>query len=141
MKLNEILRDKGTIVFTIRVDATMADVAAELVEHNCGALVVCDGEQIVGIISERDMLRTLAAHEQLLTEIAVRQCMTTDVITGNPDDLVETTMGLMTENRIRHLPLLEDGKLAGLVSIGDVVKVQYDQMTIENRFLKDYIQS
>jgi CBS domain-containing protein len=141
MKLNEILRDKGTIVFTIRVDATMADVAAELVEHNCGALIVCDGEQIVGIISERDMLRTLAAHEQLLTEIAVRQCMTTDVITGSPDDLVETTMGLMTENRIRHLPLLEDGKLAGLVSIGDVVKAQYDKMTIENRFLKDYIQS
>ena len=67
--------------------------------------------------------------------------MTTDVITGHPDDLVETTMGLMTKNRIRHLPLLEEGKLAGLVSIGDVVKAQYDQMTIENRFLKDYIQS
>jgi len=145
MMLQEILRNKGSNVFTIAPDATLEDVVQKLVGHNCGSLVVCEADErasgrLSGIVTERDILKATAAHKQL-DRVKVAEVMTRDVITGTPADSVEDTMGLMTENRIRHLPIVEDGRLQGLISIGDVVKAQHDQLTMENHYLKNYIQS
>ncbi|MEQ8789821.1 MAG: CBS domain-containing protein [Pirellulaceae bacterium] len=141
MILRDILRTKGSSVHSIHPSATLAEVVNRLVEHNCGSLVVCENEQMVGIITERDILRACAFNGGTLAEKLVRDSMTTNVTIGSPDDSIGDTMGLMTDRRIRHLPILEEGKLAGLISIGDVVKSQHDNLEVENHLLKNYIQS
>ena len=141
MILREILRIKGSKVHTIAPDATLAAVVSKLVENNVGSLVVCDGDEMVGIISERDILRACAANGGTLHEKRAREAMSSKVMTGSPEDSIEETMGLMTDKRIRHLPILENGKLAGMISIGDVVKAQHDSLAMENHHLKSYIQS
>jgi CBS domain-containing protein len=146
MTLQDILRTKGTVVFTISPGATLDDVAQQLVEHNCGSLLVCEtatdprARRVVGIITERDILRACAARKPL-DQLRVGETMSPDLITASPADSVEDTMGLMTEKRIRHLPVLENGELVGLISIGDVVKAQHQQMAVENHYLKSYILS
>ncbi len=149
MTLREILHAKGCLVHTIGSDATLDLVVLTLVKHNCGSLVVCDpppGDQrsgkprMVGIITERDILKACAANQGPLPNRHVADIMTRDVATGSPDDTVEDTMGLMTNRRIRHLPVLEQGELVGLISIGDVVKTQHDQLSMENHYLKNYLQ-
>ena len=141
MQLREILKAKGSNVLTIEPTASLADVVQKLVENRCGSLVVCDGETMVGIISERDILIAVAEVSEPLNAIMVRGRMTSDVVTGSPDDTVSDIMGLMSLKRIRHLPILDDRKLAGLISIGDIVKAQHNQLTVENHYLKNYIQS
>ena len=141
MQLRQILKSKGSEVLTIEPAASLADVVQKLVENRCGSLVVCDGETMVGIISERDILITLAEVSEPLVEITVQRRMTSDVITGSPDDTVSNIMGLMSEKRIRHLPILDNKKLAGMISIGDIVKAQYQQLTMEHHYLKNDIQS
>ncbi len=148
MLLQEILRHKGSHVHSISPSATLDEVVRKLVEYNCGSLVVCEhgagGEstgRIVGIITERDILRAYATHSESLQELTVHDVMSRDLLTGTPHDSIEETMGLMTERRVRHLPILEDDRLAGLISIGDVVKAHYDEVTMENHYLKSYIQS
>jgi CBS domain-containing protein len=144
MTLYEILKTKGSEVFTIRPDATLEEAAHELVRHNVGCLVVCVrdlevGERLVGVVSERDILRFCVAGIGPLNAHAVSEIMTAKVLTGSPHDSVEATMGLMTTNRVRHLPVLADGRLIGLVSIGDVVKSQHDHLALENQFMKNYL--
>jgi len=144
MTLYEILKAKGSTVFTIHPQATLDEVANELVRRNVGCLVVCDrdlegGERIVGVVSERDILRFVASSKEPLSARAVSSIMTTGVITGSPQDSVEATMGLMTTHRIRHLPVLSEGRLVGIVSIGDIVKFQHDRLALENQFMKDYL--
>jgi len=142
MLLREILRGKGPIVHTIVGEDTLADVVDKLVEHNCGSLVVCDAsEKMVGIITERDILKACAAKVAPLEELIVAKYMTTSVHTGSPDDNIGDTMGLLTEKRIRHLPILDAEKLVGMISIGDLVKARYNQLSVENHHLKNYIQS
>jgi CBS domain-containing protein len=146
MTLKDILQAKGSTVYTIPPEATLQDVVRELVHQNVGSLVVCErdpeeGERLVGIITERDILHVCASGKGPLAEIKVRDAMTTRLITGSPDDAVESVMGLMTKNRVRHLPVLSGQRLVGIVSIGDVVKVQHDRLAMENQFMKDYIQS
>jgi CBS domain-containing protein len=141
MKLSDILRIKGNSVLTIGPRATLADVVSTMVEHNCGSLVVCDGDALVGIITERDILRACASQARSLREIPVEERMTREVITGLASDPISGVMGLMTERRIRHLPVLVEGKLAGLVSIGDIVKAEHSTLSVENQYLKHYIQS
>jgi CBS domain-containing protein len=145
MSLQAILQHKGSRVFAIAPHATLADVVQNLVKHNCGALVVCEDEdctRMVGIISERDILRAWAARRTPLDQLRVAEVMTNDVATGAPNDSVQDAMGVMTERRIRHLPIVDDrGELIGIVSIGDLVKHQHDQLTLENHYLKTYIQS
>ena len=141
MTLQDILRVKGTEVYSTVPTATLAQVVQLLVEHNCGSLVVLAEEssrRMVGIITERDILRVCATGKSL-DQLRVDTVMTTDVITGRMDDSVADIMGLMTENRIRHLPLLEKGELMGIISIGDVVKAQHNQLSAENHYLKNYI--
>lgn len=144
MLLQDILRAKGTAVFAIHPEATLQDVVYRLVHHKVGSLVVTgDGEsegELLGIITERDILRACAAGRGPLTSQTVAASMSTLLHTGTPDSSVEEAMGLMTERRIRHLPVIAEGRLVGMVSIGDLVKAQHDQLAMENRFMKDYIQ-
>ena len=139
MKLQDILEIKGRRVHTIRPEATLADVVESLVRHNCGSLVVCDGDQMVGIITERDILRACATQRDGLHDRHVRDHMTPNPITARPGSDVEDIMGILTENRIRHLPITEHNRLIGIISIGDVVKAQHDALSLENHFLKSYI--
>lgn len=144
MRLEELLNQKGYLVRTVTPHATLADVVSELVRNNCGSLVVCDasadGKRMLGIITERDILRATAAHPGALETLKVSDYMTRDVVTGARADTVEQAMGIMTERRVRHLPVVDDGELIGIISIGDVVKVQYEEALVENHYLKTYIQ-
>ena len=141
MHLKDILGAKGRDVHTVEPESTLAEVVEQLVECNCGSLVVCERGEMVGIITERDILRACARENDSLESIKVKERMTADVITASPEDEVGAAMGVLTTNRIRHLPVLEDGKLAGMISIGDVVKAQHDKLTMENHYLMNYIQS
>jgi len=144
MILREILQAKGTVVHTIDASASLEDVVQKLVHFNCGSLVVHDSRgssRMVGIITERDILRACATHKAALAELRVADTMTADVVIGSPNDSIEDTMGLMTNKRIRHLPVIEDDELLGLVSIGDIVKTQHDRLTMENHYLKNYLHS
>jgi CBS domain-containing protein len=144
MTLQEILRTKGSEVQSIGPKATLQEVVQRLVKHNIGSLVICEGDeceraQLRGIITERDILRACAAYNERWTGVEVATVMTTDVLVGRPDDSVEDTMGTMTENRVRHLPVVCEGRLLGIVSIGDIVKAQHHELTMENHYLKNYI--
>lgn len=148
MVLQEILRRKGSQVHSISPEATLDQVVHKLVENNVGSLVVCQptaggdpSGTLVGIITERDILRACAAGRESLREVKVSDCMSRDLMTCTPNDSIEETMGLMTQRRIRHLPVLVDDRLAGIISIGDVVKAHFEEVTMENHYLKSYIQS
>jgi CBS domain-containing protein len=141
MKVQDLLRAKGTAVMTIHPEATLYDALAALVHHRIGSLVVTDDAgKVVGIITERDLLRECATRGERLKELQIREVMTTHLIIGVPDDDVGYVMGIMTQNRIRHLPIIDGQRLEGLISIGDVVKAQLEETEFENRYLKDYIQ-
>ncbi len=139
MRIRDILRQKGDHVVTIEPRQTVHDAIETLVKHNIGGLVVTDAGSIVGIITERDILRESAARCEKLKETVVADIMTKEVIIGVPDDDLDYVMGIMSKNRIRHLPVLENDKLVGIISIGDVVNAHLRQTTFENRMLKDYI--
>jgi CBS domain-containing protein len=144
--LHEILKAKGTRVYSVEPDAFLQEAVRQLTEHNVGALLVCQrdattGEQLLGIITERDVLHVCARGPLSLSEIRVREVMSAKLVTGTPEDSIEDTMGLLTQRRIRHLPILSEGRLVGIVSIGDVVKAQHDRLAMENQFMKNYIQT
>jgi CBS domain-containing protein len=144
MFLRDILNAKGPVVHAIDADASLEDVVQQLVRNNCGSLVVYDkssSQRMVGIITERDILRACAAGKASLSKLNVADAMSANLVVGSPGDSVEDTMGLMTNHRIRHLPVVEDDQLLGLVSIGDIVKIQHDRLTMENHYLKSYLQS
>ncbi len=140
MRVSGILASKGSTVATIAPTATVAEVADELRLRGVGALIVSDdGRRIGGIVSERDVVRRLAERgAHALTE-PIAEVMTTDVRTCAPEDAAEDLMRLMTEHRIRHLPVEVDGVLSGIVSIGDVVKWRVTELEDETRQLHDYI--
>lgn len=139
MRISDILRSKGDEVVTIDSTETVRGLLVLLAEHNVGALVVSgDGTSVDGIVSERDVVRGLERDPATL-EAPVSSIMTADVRTCAADDLVEHLAVLMTENRIRHVPVIEDGQLAGLVSIGDVVKSRIGQLEFEKEQLEGYI--
>lgn len=142
MTLQEILRAKGQTVHSIEPTATLMDVACKMGELNIGSLIVLDREgRLAGIITERDVLRAVANRRATLASMTVAQHMTRDMVTAPPHLEVPEVMGLMTQRRIRHLPVLDNGQLVGLVSIGDVVKAQHDALCLENHYLMSYIQS
>jgi CBS domain-containing protein len=145
MSLQEILHHKGSRVFSIPPEATLAEVVQKLVKYNCGSLLVCpqdDCTRLLGIITERDILHACAAHKVPLENYRVSDVMSSNLATCSPSDSVADAMGVMTNRRVRHLPVVNDeGRLIGIVSIGDLVKHQHDQLTMENYYLKSYIQS
>ncbi|MBO3734390.1 CBS domain-containing protein [Glycomyces niveus] len=140
MRISDILRSKGAGVVTIGPEDSVRSLVAALAEHNLGALVVTtDGATVAGIVSERDIARGLQAGPDLL-DTPVSQIMTTEVHTRNPDDSIEDLMLLMTERRIRHVPVVAgNGALVGIVSIGDVVKGRIGQLEFEKQQLEGYI--
>jgi CBS domain-containing protein len=141
MHVQAILARKGDQVATIRPGATLAEAVEALRRHGVGALVVSsDGARIEGILSERDVVRRLAAEGAAALEGTVARAMTVDVTTCVGDDDVEQLMHTMTDRRIRHLPVLSpDGSLGGIVSIGDVVKSRLNKLESENQALFDYL--
>jgi CBS domain-containing protein len=140
MQVSVLLQAKGSSVVTVAPDATTAHVAAVLTEHRIGAVVVStDGRAIEGVLSERDIVRALAADGPAALEAPARSIMTTAVVTCQPDTTVEELMSTMTERRIRHVPVLVDGGLAGLISIGDVVKDRISVLEHEAQALQSYI--
>lgn len=140
MRVSGILASKGSIVATIAPTATVAEAADQLRTRGVGALVVSDdGRRIEGIVSERDVVRRLAERGELVLSDQVATVMTAEVRTCAPEDAAEDLMRLMTEHRIRHLPVSVDDILVGIVSIGDVVKWRVTELEDETRQLHDYI--
>lgn len=139
MLVAEILKTKGDAVFTIGPDETVADAAAQLVARQVGALIVCENDRVAGVLSERDVVRALAREGADALKRPVRDHMTSEVVFAEPAEGVDALMGRMTDRRIRHLPVIKDERLCGVVSIGDVVKSQIDQVTREAESLKSYI--
>ena len=140
MRIREILHAKGYDVITIRPQAPVMEMLKLLRDHNLGAVVVSDdGRHIRGIVTERDVVRKLVDGRQFL-DAPVSDVMTTEVQTCRPGDSVESLMSTMTNQRIRHLPVVEeDGRLAGIVSIGDVVKSHITQIEFERDQLEGYV--
>lgn len=139
MKIRDVLRTKGSDVIQIAPDRSVLDAVRRFAEHRIGALVVTRDGEIEGVISERDVMNLAAERPEALAVTAVSDIMTTDVIVGVPTDDLDYVMNVMTNNRIRHLPIVDDGTLAGIVSIGDVVNEVRRSVESENRHLKDYI--
>lgn len=138
--LSVILDRKGTSVATVSPRASVEDATAALAEHNVGALVVSsDGRAVEGILSERDIVRELARRGCDCLHGPVRDVMSTDVHTCGPDATVDDLMATMTQHRIRHVPVLQNGVLAGLVSIGDVVKSRLDELELQAETLEQYV--
>jgi len=140
MRIASLLSAKGAEVATITGDATVAAAVAELRTHGIGALVVsADGEHIDGIVSERDIVRALFDRHEALLGAPVRSIMTSTVFTCAPDDDTEVLMTAMTERRIRHVPVVDNGELCGIVSIGDVVKNRITELERDRKELVEYI--
>jgi CBS domain-containing protein len=142
MRIESILRTKGEDVATIMPGATVPEAVAALAERGIGALVVSsDGSRIEGILSERDLARGLARHGSGVVELTVRHLMTGEVTTCVASDTVDHLMATMTDHRIRHVPVVDDDRLVGIVSIGDIVKSRLGELEQENTTLHDYIAS
>ncbi|MGB3234182.1 MAG: CBS domain-containing protein [Mycobacterium sp.] len=139
MRISDVLRNKGATVATITPETSVAGLLTELCVHNIGAMVVVSPDGLLGIVSERDVVRML--HEvgaELLTR-PVSDIMTTLVATCSPEDSVDSLSVLMTNNRVRHVPVVVEGRLAGIVSIGDVVKTRMEELEREQQQLQAYI--
>jgi CBS domain-containing protein len=142
MTVKAILSNKGTDVLTIDPTRNLAAAAKLLAEHAIGALVVTGADRrIVGIVSERDIVQELAAHGPSALELPLTDVMTRRVMTCSQSDTISSVMERMTQGKFRHLPVVEQGRLAGIVSIGDVVKYRLHEMEREQSALRDYIQT
>lgn len=138
MRIRDILHQKGERVITIAPAHTIHQAMRKLVQHQIGALVVRN-DGIEGIITERDILQFATRQPADLDRVTVAEIMTRDVVVAIPNDPLDYAMDILTNNRIRHLPIAEDGRLVGLVSIGDVVNALRSNAEAENRYLHDYI--
>lgn len=150
MKIKDILAEKGSSVVTVGARESIHAAIVKLNHHGFGALIVTGEEsQIVGILTERDILKCCgetcthmqsdAVSDQALCQTRVGDIMTKDLVIGLPDDDLNYVMGIMTKHHIRHMPILDDGELAGIISIGDLVKTHFEENVFESRTLKDYI--
>jgi len=138
MKVAAILKAKGASVSTTPPDTTLSTIAWELKSKGIGALVVSeDGTTVLGLISERDIVYGLAEHGARLPGLRVSQVMSRSAVTCTPEDSVTTVMALMTRYRVRHVPVVEGGKLCGIVSIGDVVKHRLDELEMEANIIRE----
>jgi CBS domain-containing protein len=138
-RVADLLSAKGSAIYTISSDQTVYEAIVEMVRHNVGSLLVLEGDDPVGIITERDYLREIALRGRTSRNTAVRDIMSRTVIVVDPDRSLADCMAIMTERRVRHLPVIERGRLVGLISIGDVVKRLSTDQQVEIRYLTDYI--
>ena len=140
MKVKDLLRHNSKKIITIDPTAKVGHAMGLLVKHRISSLPVVDErESVIGIISDRDIFREAFDAPDSYRDATVGERMTTEVIIGVPDDEISYIAGIMTNNRIRHVPIVEEGKLVGLISTGDVVKTQMDKLATENRYLRQYI--
>ena len=138
----KVLEEKGGNVLQIEASATVFDAIKRMVESNVGALLVTDGGRVTGIVTERDYLRRVTLEGRTEKETLVREIMTAPLVYVTPETSVEECMAIMTERRIRHVPVFADGReLVGIVSIGDLVKFQSKQQSFQIKLLTDYIES
>ena len=138
--VSDILEQKGSNVLTIETSETVYDAIKRMVDGNVGALLVTEDGRLTGIVTERDYMRRVALEGRTEKETLVREIMSSPLVYVTPDTTVEECMGVMTERRIRHLPVLgEHRETVGIISIGDVVKFQSDQQIVQIRLLTDYI--
>jgi CBS domain-containing protein len=140
MRISDVLRVKGTEVVTVTADTTVRRLLAVLAEHRIGAVVVsADGTSVDGIASERDIARALAKRGAAVMSEPVSAIYTAEVFTVTPQTSIDEVMRMMTQHRVRHAPVVADGGLRGIVSIGDVVKTRIDELETERAALTDYI--
>ena len=141
MKAKDILAEKGTRVVTIHKDNLLVDVMSHFLVNRVGSLVVVNKyDEIMGIVAPVDVLEAVHKDPVNISTMTVREVMSENVIVAGPDESVETLMAIMTENRIRHIPIMDRGRLAGIVSIGDAVKAQLTVHEVQISYLKDYIE-
>lgn len=138
MSVESILKTKGSVVFTIRPEHSVADAAALLTSKKVGVAVVCDAKgKLQGVLSERDIVKGLSQYGKAALEMPVRNVMSSPVVTCAPGDSVKSIMSVMTERRIRHLPVVEKDELLGIVSIGDAVNFRLTEAQLEMGVLRD----
>jgi CBS domain-containing protein len=140
-QVSEILGDKGRDVLKIEADAPALEAVKQMVDANVGSLLVIDGGEVTGIVTERDYLRRVAHEGPADDSVAVRDIMSSPLVVVSPETKIDECMAVMTDRRIRHLPVVEEGDVVGIVSIGDVVKFKSKQQSFEIRYLTDYITS
>lgn len=140
MKIRDLLDKKGYEVVTVPPSFPLQDVMRLLVQHNIGSVVVAEDRVVEGILTERDILRLAAKDPPGMALLKAEDVMTRDVIVGLPGDSLDYVMEIMTRNRIRHLPVVDDGWMEGILSIGDVVNALRSEKEAENRHMRDYIQ-
>jgi CBS domain-containing protein len=138
-QLSEILDEKGNEVLRIDADASVFEAVKRMVDANVGSLLVTEGGEITGIVTERDCLRRVALEGRTEKETAVREIMSSPLIVVTPQTTIDACMAVMTDRRIRHLPVVDGGEVVGVVSIGDVVKFKSIQQSFEIKYLTDYI--
>lgn len=139
MRIADVLRNKGAGVLSIAPDTLVSELIGGLVGRNVGAMVVVGSEGLVGIVSERDVVRMLHEHGADALGRRVADIMTSELVTCSPVDSLDELSAVMTTHRVRHVPVLEDGRLAGIVSIGDVVKTRMEELQAEREQLAAYI--
>ena len=139
MKVADLLKNKGQAVITIQPTESVLIAMKRMLEYNIGSLLVCDEVKIAGIISERDVLQVIYQDCDALAYKKVKDAMTTNLIVAIPDDELDYVMGIMTQNRIRHLPIVSKEGIVGIVSIGDIIKFQLKEGQLKNRYLEEYI--
>ena len=137
--LSEILDEKGSEVYEIDAEASVYDAVERMVELNVGALLVRDRGEVAGIVTERDYLRRVTLEGRTDRDTEVREIMSSPLVVVTPETTVEECMALMTDRRIRHVPVVEDGQVVGMISIGDVVKFTSRQQGFEIQYLTSYI--
>jgi CBS domain-containing protein len=138
-RIAEILRRKGTDVLKIEASATVFDAIKKIVEHNVGSILVTRDGDVIGIMTERDYLRKIAILGRTSHDTLVEQIMTTPLVYVTPETTVEESMAIMTDRRIRHLPVVENDEVIAVVSIGDLVKFQTQEQSFHIKYLTEYI--
>lgn len=139
MRIADVLKNKGAGVLTVAPDTVVSELLAGLVTRNVGAMVVVGPDGLVGIVSERDVMRKLHEHGAAVLLRPVADIMTVQVVHCTSDDTVDSLSGLMTTHRVRHVPVVDNGQLVGIVSIGDVVKTRMEELQVQQEQLEAYI--
>jgi CBS domain-containing protein len=138
-RISEILRGKGADVLKIEASATVFDAIKKIVDKNVGSILVTEGDEVVGIMTERDYLRKIAVLGRTSHETLVGEIMTSPLVYVTPETTIEESMAIMTDRRIRHLPVVEEEDVVGIISIGDLVKFQSREQSFQIQYLTDYI--
>lgn len=140
MKVLDLIKDKGQIVITISPDRSIFEAMGKIIDNKIGSLVVSDqNHKVVGIISERDIMRAAYYEYETLRSKKVADLMTTNIIVAIPDDEIDYVMTIMTQNRIRHLPIVTRDGIVGIISIGDIIKFQLHETQVKNHYLEEII--